>query len=57
MISSVLTLSFLCFSHPVVTTSLIADFYFLVRGEFARNSARMGRVLEVWRVENSSLLR
>ena len=57
MISSVLTLSFLCFSHPVLTTSLIADFYFLVRGEFARNSARMGRVLEVWRVENSSLLR
>jgi len=37
MSSSVLTLFSLGFAHPVATTSLAADFYFVIRGEFARN--------------------
>ncbi|EBA00426.1 hypothetical protein [Marinobacter sp. ELB17] len=56
MISSVLTLFFLGFRNPVVPASLAADLYFVIRGEFAWNLARMGRVLEVRRAEHSSLL-
>jgi len=40
MISFVLTLFFLGFAHLVAITSLAGDFHFLIRGEFARNSAR-----------------
>ncbi|WP_018404452.1 hypothetical protein [Marinobacter gelidimuriae] len=56
MISSLLILFSLGFAHPVATTSLATDFYFVIRGEFARNSARMGRVFEMQGVEHSSLL-
>jgi hypothetical protein len=35
MISSILTLLSLSFAHPVATTSLAVDFYFVIRGELA----------------------
>jgi hypothetical protein len=37
MSSFILTLFFLGFAHPVVTTPLAADFYFVIRGGFAWN--------------------
>jgi len=56
MIFSMLTLFFLGFAHPVATTPFVADFYFVIRGEFAWNPARMGRVFEMQGVEHSLLL-